>query len=190
MIYRCCNENRKAAVLGNPTLNGINYLEVIDREAIGHDSPRQQTLLVHCLNPLSLPSSLAASNILITGGESITGITAQWVAPASAPPASPVTNAWEQSYFASLPDKDNVLVVRTSAAGDFSPYVLRLVNNAAQASEDSFDVSEALSGFDPILSEVEFSFKVECPNDFDCAPPPCDCPPERSEERRVGKECQ
>jgi hypothetical protein len=178
MIYNCCNENRKAAVLGNPTLNGINYLEVIDREAIGHDSPRQQTLLVHCLNPLPLPSSLAPGNILITGGESITGITAQWVAPASAPPAAPVTNAWEQSYFASLPDKDNVLIVRTSAAGDFSPYVLRLVNNAAQASEDSFDVTEVLSGFDPILSEVEFSFKVECPNDFDCAPPPCDCPPE------------
>lgn len=179
MIYNCCNENRKAAVKGNPTLNGIDYLEVIDREAIGHNSPRQQTLLVHCLNPLPLPSSLAASNILITGGESITGITALWVAPASAPPAAPITNAWEQSYFASFADKDNVLVVRTSAAGDFSPYVLRLVNGAAQASEDPFQVTEVLSGFDPILSEVEFSFKVECPNDFDCAPPPCDCPPEQ-----------
>ena len=30
MIYTCCNENRKAAVLGNPTLNGIDYLEVLD----------------------------------------------------------------------------------------------------------------------------------------------------------------
>ena len=30
MIYSCCNENRKAAVLGNPTLNGIDYLEVLD----------------------------------------------------------------------------------------------------------------------------------------------------------------
>ena len=157
MIYNCCNENRKAAVLGNPTLNGINYLEVIDREAIGHMSPRQQTLLVHCLNPLAPSLNFAASNILITGGESITGITAQWVAPADDPPAAPVTNAWEQSYFAGLPDKDNVLVVRTSAAGDFSPYVLRLVNNAAQASEDSFEVTEVLSGFDPQLAEIEFS---------------------------------
>jgi hypothetical protein len=177
MIYNCCNESRKAAVLGNPTLNGINYLEVLDREAIGTLSPRQQTLLVHCLNPLPLPSGLAAGNILITGGESITGITAQWVAPASAPPAEPVTVPWELSYFANLPDKDNVLVVRTTAAGDFSPYVLRLVNDAAQASEDSFQVTEVLSGFDPQLADVEFSFKVECPNDFDCAPPPCDCPP-------------
>lgn len=179
MIYRCCNENRKAAVKGNPTLNGIDYLEVVDREAIGHDSPRQQTLLVHCLNPLSPQLTLAASNVLITGGESITGITAQWVAPANNPPATPVTNAWEQGYFASLADVSNVIVVRASVAGDFSPYVLRLVNNAAQASEDSFAVTEVLNGFDPQLAEVEFSFKVECPNDFDCAPPPCDCPPEQ-----------
>ena len=178
MIYRCCNENRKAAVKNNPTLNGIDYLEVIDREAIGHGSPRQQTLLVHCLTALPPQLSLTASNVLLTGGESVTGITAQWVAPASNPPGAPVTNAWEQGYFDSLPDKNSVLVVRTSAAGDFSPYVLRLVNNAALASEDAFAVTETLEGFDPQLAEVEFSFKVECPNDFDCVPAPCDCPGE------------
>jgi hypothetical protein len=176
MIYSCCNENRKAALLGNPTLNGIDYLEVLDREAIGHSSPRQQTLLVHCINPLA--ANLAPANVLITGGESITGITAQWVALATDPPAPPVANAWEAGYFTGLADAANVLVIRTSVAGDFSPYMLRLVNDAAQASEDPFGVTEALSGFDPILAQVDFSFKVECPNDFDCAPPPCDCPPE------------
>ncbi|MGB6722187.1 MAG: putative baseplate assembly protein [Terracidiphilus sp.] len=175
MIYSCCNENRKAAVLGNPTLNGIDYLEVVDREAIGESSPRQQTLLVHCLNPLA--ANLATGNVLITGGESVTGITAQWVAIASKL-ASPPATSWETTEFTGLADAANVLVIRTSAAGDFSPYVLRLVNDAAQASEDPFQVTEALSGFDPILAEVEFSFKVECPNDFDCAPAPCDCPPE------------
>ncbi len=175
MIFNCCNENRKAAVLGNPTINGINYLEVIDREAIGHNSPRQQTLLVHCLNPV--PNNLASNNILISGGESITGITAVWVAPASDPPAPPVTNSWELGYFAALPDKKNVLIVRTSAAGDFSPYVLRLVNNAGAAAEDPFQVTEALAGFDPQLAEVEFSFKVECGPYFDCAPQPPNCPP-------------
>ena len=37
MIYNCCNEKRKAAVLGNPTLNGIDYLEVLgfDAEPLG-----------------------------------------------------------------------------------------------------------------------------------------------------------
>ena len=41
MIYQCCSEARKSAILGNSTitLNGIDYLELQD----------QQTLLVHCL---------------------------------------------------------------------------------------------------------------------------------------------
>ena len=51
MIYSCCNQNRKAAVLGNPTLNGIDYLEVLDSEAVPLGLPRQQTLVIHCLNP-------------------------------------------------------------------------------------------------------------------------------------------
>ena len=33
MIYKCCDEKRKAAVLGNPTLNGIDYLEVLGFDA-------------------------------------------------------------------------------------------------------------------------------------------------------------
>ena len=33
-IYACCDDRRKAAVLGNPTLNGIDYLEVLDHDAI------------------------------------------------------------------------------------------------------------------------------------------------------------
>jgi hypothetical protein len=175
MIYRCCNENRKAAVAGNPTLNGIDYLEVLDHGAIALSSPRQQTLLVHCLNPV--PTDLTTSNVLIGGGESVTGITAAWIAPANTVPSTDA-NASEIAYFNSLADATKVLVIRTSAAGDFSPYVLRLVNNAAQAGEDPFQVTEVLSGFDPQLADVEFSFKVECPSDFDCAPPPCDCPPE------------
>ena len=45
MIYRCCNVNRKSAILDNPavTLNGIDYLEVAP------NTPPQQTLLVYCL---------------------------------------------------------------------------------------------------------------------------------------------
>ena len=66
---------------------------------------------------------------------------------------------------------DNILVVRTNVAGDFSPYTLRLVNDAAQAAQDPFDVTETLAGFDPQLAEVNFSFKVECRPDFDCKLP-------------------
>jgi hypothetical protein len=178
-IYACCNENRKAAILGNPTINGIDYLEVLDHDAIPLASPRQRTLLLHFLNPL--PKNLGTTNILITGGESITAITAQWVAPATNPPTPPLANAQEAAYFSALPDAPKALVVRVNEAGDFSPYKLRLVNDAAQAREDSFELTETLVGFDPELSEVEFSFKVECGPDFDCAPQPPDCPPDLPE---------
>jgi hypothetical protein len=174
MIYQCCNENRKAAVLGNPILNGIDYLEVLDHDAIPLDSPRQRTLLVHCLN--NAPTGLMPTNVLITGGESIRGITAQWIGVAAAPPSQ--ATAKESAYFTALADAAKVVVIRTTETGDFSPYTLRLVNSASQAAEDTFGVTEALAGFDPELAEVEFSFKVECGPDFDCAPAQVDCPPE------------
>lgn len=47
----------------------------------------------------------------------------------------------------------DVLVVRVIPRGDFSPYTLRLVNVAF---------------IDPPLSSIDFSFKVDCPSDFDC----------------------
>ena len=174
MIYCCCNDHRKGAVLGNPDLNGIDYLEVLDHAAIPLGSPRQRILLLHCLNPV--PSGLTPANVTITGGESITGVTVQWISSASTPP--PQATPQEQSYFAALPDAAKILVIRTDRAGDFSAYTLRLVNNAEQAREDSFAVTEVLTGFDPQLAEVEFSFKVECGPDFDCAPRPPACPPE------------
>jgi hypothetical protein len=175
MIYSCCNQNRKSAVLKNPTLNGIDYLEVLDDDAIALDSPRQQTLLVHCLKTVTLPDAQPPNYVFIEGGESITGITVDWAAPAIPPPAQ--ANPKEQKYFKALADAANVLVVRTNRAGDFSTYTLRLVNDVAAAQQDPFDVTAALTGFDPQLAEVKFSFKVECGPDFDCAPPPVICSP-------------
>ena len=53
MIYSCCNQNRKTAILKNPSLNGIDYLEVLDHDAIAlNKRARQQTLLIHCLKPV------------------------------------------------------------------------------------------------------------------------------------------
>ncbi|MGB8886243.1 MAG: putative baseplate assembly protein [Candidatus Korobacteraceae bacterium] len=177
MIYSCCNEHRRAAVLGNPLLNGIDYLELADDSKIPA-SPFQQTLLIYCLN--ATPSIVGRNNILITGGESITGITAAWVLPASTTtaPANTASPA-EVAYFKNeLGNNPNVLVVRTSVAGDFSPYTLKLVNDASAAAQDSFAVTEVLSGFDLQLAEVPFSFKIDCPPDFDCKPPAPNCPPD------------
>jgi hypothetical protein len=180
MIYSCCNENRKAAVLANPSLNlnGIDYLEVLDHDALALDSPRQQTLLVHCLNGLNLGTSqspLTPANVMIEGGESITNIGIEWVSLASAPP--PQANALEKAYFSKLPNPASILVVRTNKAGDFSTYTFRLVNGASQALGDPFEVTEVLAGFDPQLAAVQFSFKVECGPSFDCQPQPPNCVP-------------
>jgi hypothetical protein len=163
VIYQCCDEKRKAAVLGNPTLNGIDYLEVLGFDAVPLGLQPQIILLLHCLK--AVPATVKPNNIIIAGGESITGITAAWVTPASTPPSK--MTAAQQNYFTSLPDAAKVLLIGTNVAGDFSPYTLRLVNLSSQALEDPFEVTEVLSGFDPQLAEVEFSFKVECPPYFD-----------------------
>jgi hypothetical protein len=61
----------------------------------------------------------------------------------------------------------DVLVVRVASPGDYSTYTLSLVEPHGAP----------LDGVDPLLSAVDFSFKVECPTDFDCRPV-CSCPPE------------
>jgi Baseplate J-like protein len=179
MIYSCCNENRKSAVLGNAALNGIDYLEVLDSGA-PPGVPRQQTLLVHCLNPLPASATFVPANVTISGGESITQIGVAFVVAASVVgPTEPPEIAALLPAIEALTDKPNVIVVGTRQTGDFSPYRLRLVNDAAQAAADPFAITEVLDGFDPLLAEVEFSFKVECGPDFDCAPaaPDCGVPP-------------
>ena len=63
----------------------------------------------------------------------------------------------------------NVLTVEVDQPGDFSPYLLRLVQD-----KDNATVPDDV---DPQLAAIAFSFKVECPSPFDCAPQHV-CPPE------------
>jgi hypothetical protein len=162
VIYTCCEENRRALVNAHPTLNGIDWLEVLDLDA-PPGSPRQRTLLVRLLKPV--PAGLGPDNVRIDGGERIRNIAVEWVGAANSPPAT--TTPAEQAFFTALPDADEVLLVRTDSEGDFSTYRLGLVLGPG---DDAPPV-----GFDPRLSTVEFAFKVECPSDFDCAPR-FDCP--------------
>lgn len=157
MIYLCCDERRRNAVRAHAILNGIDFLEVLDREA-PPGSPRQRTLVLRLLKPVA---ALTAENVLIQGGERITPVNVEWVADASAIPPGLVT-VEEEAFFSALPDPQNVLLMRTDSAGDYSPYILRLVTSATNLSPPA-DV-------DPLLARVDFSFKVECPSDFDCAP--------------------
>lgn len=172
--FRCANP-RRAQVLSTAAipLNGIDLLEVLDRDAPA-GVPPQQTLLVQMIKPA--PWGLSAANVQITGGVRVSGIQTIWVLRAAdASPADVaagrITNA-ERVFYNGLVAADRTLVVRVNQAGDFSAYTLRLVRSPTDPIPPA--------GFDPILSRIEFSFKVECPSEFDCAPA-ADCPPESDE---------
>jgi hypothetical protein len=155
--YFCCDRFRRNAVAAHATLNGIDWLEVVDQDAPA-GSPRQRTLLVRFLKTLP---TLAADNVMIAGGERVRDPKVLWAERADSVPASLASPA-ERTFFAALPQADHVLVIRTDVYGDFSTYTLSLVRSALDP--------RAPREFDPMLAAVEFSFKVECRSDFDCKP--------------------
>lgn len=146
MLYFCCNENRRELVRKHPALNGIDFLEVVDDPGMP-GADRERTLRVRFLKP-GLLDTLKPANIRVEGGERIRDLAALEV-------AVDATDA-------------QVLVVTVDRAGDFSTYTLRVVTSQSDPTVPD--------GFDPLLSAVDFSFKVECPSDFDCRPERM-CPP-------------
>jgi hypothetical protein len=144
--YFCCDERRRNAIRGT-ALNGIDFLEVLDQDA-AVEADRQRFLFVHFVNPLA-PGALAVDNFCLDGGERIRDIAI----------LSATIGAGPQAH---------VVTLEVEEPGDFSIYRLSLVEDATHPGPPA--------GFDPVLSAVEFSFKVECPSDFDCAPAR-DCEP-------------
>ncbi len=149
MTYSCCDELRRAA-LADPSQNpsGLNGIDFL--EVLDHDAPskvmRQRLLEVHFVNDLT-GGPLTTTNVRVEGGERITDVIVTNVTPG---PGA------------------NVLTVEVNHPGDFSIYTLGLVQDAQHP--------EPPPGYDPVLSEINFSFKVECPSDFDCQTK-CVCPP-------------
>jgi hypothetical protein len=160
MKYFCCDERRLEVIKLSGTANAIEYLEVRD-----HLEPdpvlRQRTLFVRLLRP---GFTLAPDNVLIDGGERLAAIPVDWVAAADHLPAGT-----DPALVDGIDDLPRTLVVRTTVFGDFSRYSLHL--RAGSGSD------QPPGNFDPILSDIDFSFKVECPSDFDCAATQ-PCPPQ------------
>jgi hypothetical protein len=148
VIYFCCDELRREAVRKHPKLNGIDFLEVVDRAAPS-EAERQRKLEVHFVNPLGA-LVLAKSNIRIEGGERFQNIEVR-------------------NIVIGIGLDANVLTVEVDQPGDFSRYLLRLIKDEKNAAVPDH--------VDPQLAAIEFSFKVECPSPFDCAPQHI-CPPE------------
>ncbi|HEX2049885.1 MAG TPA: putative baseplate assembly protein [Actinomycetota bacterium] len=175
----CPDEARKTAVRAEGLVNGIDYLEVLDDDA-PEGSPRQRTLLVHCFLPVT-DTGLGLQHVRIEGGVRVRSVGVEWAYPAAAfPPAGddddPLSPA-ERAYVDALDDRAETFVVRTNTSGDLSTYTLRLVASATETDAPPPD-------FDVILSSVQFSFKVDCPSEFDCKPDDS-CPPEARTEPHV-----
>src|SRR5262249_58933808 len=66
-------------------------------------------------------------------------------------------------------EKDDCLIVSLDRYGDFSTYTLRLVG---------------VADIDPRYDHADFSFKIDCPSDLDCAPA-CECAPQEFEEPEI-----
>lgn len=159
MTFHCCDPRRLDVIRRIGAANAIEFLEVLDRAA-PPGAPRQRTLLVRLLRPGFV---LGRDNLRIAGGERIPAIGVEWCAPADALPAQA-----EAGLVDMVDDLPRTLVVRTDSAGDFSTYTFSLVANSGAA--------DPPAGFDPKLSAIAFSFKIECGSDFDCASNPV-CPP-------------
>ncbi|MEH1828437.1 MAG: putative baseplate assembly protein [Nostoc sp.] len=145
MLYFCCDQRRRNAVLAS-SLNGIDYLEVLDSDAPS-PADRQLILLVHLLKvPTGI--TLTPDHLRIQGGDRIPHI--------------------QVTQVTTFPDS-TVVQVRVNQWGDYSPYTLQFVRSKSEPLPPVW--------IDPVLSTIQFSFKVECPTDFDCQTERF-CPPE------------
>jgi hypothetical protein len=179
--FRCGNENRRRLVAAHGVLNGIDYLEVMDQAAEVVGLPRQHFLLVHFLNAVP---ALTEQNVRIEAPPRAAAVNVLWARPAAAvtaalvrdPQSGATLSASQRDVFHHLDDAANTLVVLTDATGDFSSYTLRLVTSPTDEAPPANQ--------DQRLSALAFSFKVECPSDFDCVRED-GCPPELFDEPAI-----
>jgi hypothetical protein len=144
--YVCCNDRRRDALRGHavpPEISGIDYIEV----TAGNPVSLPTTIDIVLVNPLTLPAAaLTGANISITGGVRY--------------PAPMVDQVVE-----TLPAAGPVSTYRVTVPGgqltDYSTYRLAIVDGSGSDQPPSF--------IDPRLSAVDFSFKIDCGSDFDCA---------------------
>ena len=152
--YYCKTESRRALVRstkgadGEPLLNGIDFIEVA--------SPDQRTLHVSFIHPL--PGQANAVPTIPAPPLSVSNVLIMG--------GSRVRDVGVHAVTA----KGKILMVTVAEPGDFSLYTLSLVKSTVDQTVPS--------GFDPQLSRAVFSFKADCPSDFDCPKDPVCVPPQ------------
>ena len=102
-----------------------------------------------------VPDNLAPANVRIEGGRRIRNLKIKRV----------------EARRSEDPEQDDCLSITLDRLGDFSPYTLRLVE-----AENGKPTDRPLAGFDPRYAHIQFSFRIDCAADLDCADAPA-CPP-------------
>jgi hypothetical protein len=145
--YVCCDERRRVRltdVSAPAGVSGIDYLEV---EA-GATPADPTTIRVVLVKALPLPAAaLTAANFVLTGG-------VRFPPPRLSPAIVMQPGGATVGRY--------VLTIAGNQPTDFSVYRLAIVSGAGSTVPPAF--------IDVRLSAVDFSFKVNCPSDFDCAP--------------------
>lgn len=126
-------------------------------------SDDQRTLTVYFLG--KAPQVILKENVSITGGRRIRDLRVIAV----------------EIHRQEEPDLDDYLEVVVDRPGDFSTYTLSLV----QLDENGKPTNKPLQGFDPRYSQLNFSFKINCPSDLDCKSPEVICPPKEQIEPEI-----
>jgi hypothetical protein len=176
MQVKCGSDARRSAVRDSSDWNGIDYLEV---RTVPEDRVYKKPLIIlHCFKAVS---GLSSGNVLFSGGVREKNIVAEWAFTAEQVISNSNNNNTSKVSTGELILLDalskaenpaNLFVIRPSSRGDFSTYRLSLVESANVPGTPP-------TGFDIILSQIEFSFKVECPSEFDC----CACVETPSQEQ-------
>ena len=155
--FFCKNKVRWKKVRESDSINGIDFLEVAS-----FDQKQLRIYFLHNLpgEPGGIPdvnggaSELTLANIFISGGVRVRNI-----------------------GVTAISVHDNVLTVFVDKPGDFSDYSLKIGNSPTDPDNPPF-------GFDQQLSALTFSFKVNCPAEFDCKED-SSCAPESREEPEI-----
>lgn len=155
-LYQYCESNaRREAVAASDKImpdgnkiNGIDYLEVLDRDAPS-EAMQQRIIDLTFLKTDGVTktdnitgntvSVLGIDQFAIEGGERIRHIRIEKVEVGPDP---------------------KTLRLTLDRYGDFSTYALRLRTDAKK--------EDPPANMDPVLSRIEFTFKAECATDFDC----------------------
>ena len=157
-VQPACGDDRRRESVRAAKLHGLDYLEV------GED---RRTLRVHFLGKVSqdLKVELEANqrHVRIEGGQRVSGVEVRRVE---------VERHEEQ-------DMGDYMTVRLDRKGDFSRYVLRVVDL-----EEGRPTDKPMAGFDARFSSVEFTFEVDSPGGIDCKMDE-DCPPPVYEEPEI-----